>query len=313
MQEGTPIIIKKVKKGGHGHHGGAWKVAYADFVTAMMAFFLVMWILGMSSEDKESIAAYFQSSKGISKKSPRFDPALGLTKRPPAATTMEKDQASSVSKETKELSQIEGDLKQKISEDPELKGLMEGGDVEIHKTSEGLQIDLIENETTGEVFFESGSPVVRPQAKKIFASIAPLLAKTKRLFEIEGHTDRKPFAGANGYDNFDLSADRALSVKRLLTSGGVSPIQILSVTGKADQEPRKPEDPYHFSNRRVTILLPFKFAPGAPQKLPATINDSRIEGAFSLPGGVPVPPVDLKAKFEAKKAEEEKKSHSADH
>ncbi len=314
MQEGTPIIIKKIKKGGHGHHGGAWKVAYADFVTAMMAFFLVMWILGMSNDDKEAVAAYFQSSKGISKKSPRFDPALGLTKKKPAASTMPSDVSSSVSQDNQELTRIEGDLKEKISEDPELKGLLEGGDVDIHKTSEGLQIELIENETTGEVFFESGSPVVRPQARKIFESIAPILAKTKRLFEIEGHTDRKPYMGANGYDNFDLSADRALSVKRLLTVGGVNPNQILSVTGKADQEPRDPKNPYHFSNRRVTILLPFQFAPGAPAKLPANINDASIEGAFSLPSGVSLPKVDLKSKYEEQQKKAEKSSgHDSGH
>lgn len=309
MQDGTPIIIKKIRKGGHGHHGGAWKVAYADFVTAMMAFFLVMWILGMSDEDKKAIAQYFKTSRGISKISPKFDPQLGMTERPPASDMLSSDEkAAKVTKEQTEMTQIESDVKAAVSEDPKLKGLLDDGDVTVKKTADGLLIELIENETTGEVFFESGSSVIRPQAKQVFTAIAPILAKTKRLMEIKGHTDRTPYAGANGYDNYDLSSDRAFSVKRLLFAGGVSSQQLLGVEGRADQEPRVPSDPYHFSNRRVTILLPYQFQRGPADKLPTGISNPSVEGAFSAPKGMYVP--DLRSKYQAQESE---KSASADH
>lgn len=296
MQEGTPIIIKKVKKGGHGHHGGAWKVAYADFVTAMMAFFLVMWILGMSAEDKASVAAYFRDPNGFSKKVQRNTPTLGITEQPSRAGAVSEE---GMALEEKEMSQIEGDINKSIEADPELSGLVEDGDFSIRNTAEGLLVELIENETSGELFFKSGSDVVRPKAEKVFAAIAPVLGASKRLIEIEGHTDSEPF-GSYAYDNYDLSSDRARSVKRLLLRNGVGQNQIHAVTGKADTELRNPADPYHFSNRRVTILLPYQFAPGAPKKLPANIGNESVEGAFSMPQGLSVPGPDLKQRFEEK-------------
>ena len=301
MQEGTPIIIKKVKKGGHGHHGGAWKVAYADFVTAMMAFFLVMWILGMSDDQKAAIAAYFNDPQGIAKKGQGFPPVLGISDKPAGGPSNE----NAVTLENQQLSQVKNDIENRIDGDENLEGLIENGDFSIRNTSEGLLVELIENETSGELFFKSGSSQVRPKAEQVFATIAPILGETKRVIQIEGHTDAEPFGSAS-YDNYDLSTERALAVKRLLLRNGVSYGQIHEVTGKADTDPRMPEDPYHFSNRRVTILLPYKYAQGETMKLPAQIQDEAIQGAFSMPSSGVAP--DLQGEYAAEKAAEAEES-----
>ena len=275
MQEGTPIIIKKKKVHGHGHHGGAWKVAYADFVTAMMAFFLVMWILGMSDEEKESIAAYFNDPTGFTKHRPGHAIKIG-------------PQGQEVTPEQGEGAKNEGIMADK-------------GELDVKQTDEGLVIELIENETTGEVFFEVGSSSVRDQARAIFTKIAPILAKSNRLLKVEGHTDARPYPGT-GYDNFDLSSDRANAVRRLLLANGLKTDQVLSAEGRADTDPRNPADPFHFSNRRVTILLPYRYAKGNTYRLPAEIVDDEVEGVFTRPDTgattAPVAPeLDLKGMY----------------
>lgn len=289
MQEGTPIIIKKVKKHGHGHHGGAWKVAYADFVTAMMAFFMVMWILGMSDTQKEAIAAYFNDPVGYSRKTPTFfDPEIGPSKDAVANGDPAYSQNDGLLEDKAQLDSAQGQIEQAIENDTELSKLAGSGDLEVKQTEEGLVLELIENEASGEVFFELGSSSIRDQARAVFEKLAPILAKTKRLMKIEGHTDSRPYPGT-GYDNFDLSSERANQVRRLLMAHGVNKKQILGAEGKADNDPRKPEDPTHFSNRRVTVLLPYKYAKSATLKMPTDIVDEKIEGVFARP---PMNPAD---------------------
>ncbi|MEZ5163028.1 MAG: OmpA family protein [Fimbriimonadaceae bacterium] len=175
------------------------------------------------------------------------------------------------------------------------KKLAEKGDVQLQSTVDGLLIELIENETTGEVFFELGSAAVRPEAEKMFSMIGEVLAKAKRPIEIEGHTDALPYPGA-GYDNFDLSGDRAQSVRRILQRGGVRNSQIVSIDAKGSTEPRLPENPRHFSNRRVTILLPYNLVKGPGVKLPLDVTDHSVEGMASLPKNIRPDRVDLKSK-----------------
>lgn len=302
MQDGTPIIIKKKKKHAHGHHGGAWKVAYADFVTAMMAFFLVMWILGMNDEQKESIAAYFNDPVGYSKAQPKYPIAIGLDGKPASRRTAEKsggENQVTMSQENAEMRRIKGQVEEKLEEDPELKRLAQTGGISVNQTSEGLVIEIIENETKGEVFFTLGSAEVRPQARAMFARIAPVLAASKRLLFIDGHTDSLPLNRA-GYDNFDLSGERANAVRRLLKAGGVPVNQFLGVRAKGATEPRLPNDPTHFSNRRVTILMPYRYNPGPVDSLPVDINSKEVEGAFA---GAPRAEIDLRTEYERQRAE----------
>lgn len=283
MQEGTPIIIKKVKKGGHGHHGGAWKVAYADFVTAMMAFFMVLWIMGMSQPEKEAIAAYFNDPTGITKKVPTYKVAVGPVGEPHSMQSSDSSSGDDgVMREKAQMDQVQEKLEEAVANDKELSKLSQHGDLQVSQTAEGLVLELIENEANGEVFFTVGSSSVRDQARQVFKKLAPILASTKRLMKIEGHTDARPYPG-NGYDNFDLSSERANEVRRLMMSSGVNRNQILGAEGRADTDLRKPSDPYHFSNRRVTVLLPYKYMKAATLKLPTDVNDPGVQGVFVRP------------------------------
>ncbi|MDI9636946.1 flagellar motor protein MotB [Kamptonema cortianum] len=291
MQEGAPIIIKKKKVHGHGHHGGAWKVAYADFVTAMMAFFMVMWILGMSDDQKEAIAAYFNDPTGFSKRTPTYPVSVGIMGQPLSMIVGSSAGASNgVMKDQAQMKEVREQVEDAIAEDPLLQDLAKKGDLVISQTGEGLLIELIENETNGEVFFEVGSSIVRAQARAVFKKITPMIAKSGRILMIRGHTDARAFPGAN-YNNFNLSADRATAVMHLLLANGINMKNIVEVAGRADRDLRKPDDPYHFSNRRVTILLPFKYAQEKTHKLPAEIVDDQIEGVFVKPKDPRVDPM----------------------
>jgi len=272
MQEGTPIIIKKVKKHGHGHHGGAWKVAYADFVTAMMAFFMVLWILGMSPDQQKEIAEYFNNPMPWGQGTPKMKPMI-LKPSSPMPSGSGKSSSNAPTRNMGQeiqkgaLERVKEQVQEKMQKDPELSKLVQSGFVSMAMTSEGLKIELIENQADGEVFFISGSAEIRPRAREVFARIAPVLTSSKRFLYVDGHTDSHPMNGP--LDNYDLSTQRANAVRRVLMSSGLPESQVLEVRGKADKEPRLPEDPFHFSNRRVTVLLPFRYAKQPTMELPA--------------------------------------------
>ncbi|MES1227705.1 MAG: flagellar motor protein MotB [Armatimonadota bacterium] len=292
MQDGTPIIIKKVKKHGHGHDGGAWKVAYADFVTAMMAFFMVLWILGMNQEQKDEIAEYFKNPFPHPKGSIPLKPNV-LPKGSTRPTSMGASAASTPTKsigqeiDKAKMEKIKEQIQTKLAQDEGLKQLVTNGDIKMQMTPEGLKIELIENQADGEVFFVSGSAEIRPRAREVFAKIAPVLAESKRFLYVDGHTDSNPMSGA--MDNYDLSTMRANAVRRVMEQSGLPESQVLEVRGKADKEPRLPEDPKHFSNRRVTVLLPYRYNRQPTMNLPAspqTEDDSALVRSGSVFGGV---------------------------
>lgn len=291
MQEGTPIIIKKKKVSGHGHHGGAWKVAYADFVTAMMAFFMVMWIVGLSSEDRNVIQSYFNDPVGFANNMPRNPVNIGPTGGPRPTQAGEASADTGERKETEVMTELHEKIETQVQSDPTLAAVAKSGGLAINSTSEGLAIEFIENEMNGEVFFRIGSDEVRPQARKMIQRLAPVIAQSGRPIFIDGHTDALPYPGV-GYDNYDLSTDRAQAVRRILLAGGVKARQVLAVRGSADQRPLLKSDPTHFSNRRVTILLPYKYAEEPVLGLPADVNRDSIEGRFRFPD--PVKPSGLR-------------------
>jgi chemotaxis protein MotB len=280
----TPIIIKKKKgHGGHAHHGGSWKVAYADFVTAMMAFFMVMWIMGLSDQTKLLIQGYFNDPLGFTKNQPRLRSVVS----PKGVTAMKQGPGQLAAKagaqklREDELKQIRARITQALSSAGDLKTLLKN--VEITVTPEGLRIELLEN--SGAMFFESGKAVIRPQAMELIHRMAPILAKTSRKMIIEGHTDAKAFAGT-GYTNWDLSTDRALALRRALSGFGVSDSQFLSVRGYAATQLRDRGDPYNYSNRRVTILLPFDDGTENQVDMPKEELKRRLQGEFRNPTDV---------------------------
>jgi len=261
--EGTPIIIKKKKAHGHGHHGGSWKVAYADFVTAMMAFFMVMWILGLSDESKAQISGYFNDPLGYAKTAPMSRNIVKFPGTPITQAGTVKEQGVDIVRNNKrQVIMVMNKVVQALENagkggqlsgvgKGDLKKLLESVTVEM--TTEGLRIEFREDK--GAVFFESGSSTLRPEARALVSQIAPILGDAGRPVKVEGHTDAVPYARSD-YDNWDLSQDRANALRRQLMSGGVDSKQFLSVAGYADTRLRDPDKPESSVNRRVAILLP---------------------------------------------------------
>lgn len=276
-----PIIIKKVKKGGHGgHHGGAWKVAYADFVTAMMAFFIVMWILASSEEVKKAVAAYFDDPGAFSFVTGKRTIPVDLDLKPQPGKgkkdgdgkgefvisfnqemrdslvnkLMEKAQEDSVSAAKrvesvgKELQQLFNEL---VMQKPDLQKILENIRIEI--TKDGLRIELME--TSENVFFKVGSAQLTPQAIEIMRILGNEIGKLPNNVQIEGHTDSRKYSSGSSYTNWELSADRANSARRALLQSGLWDGQIIAVAGYADKKLRNPENPFDMSNRRVSILI----------------------------------------------------------
>lgn len=266
--DSQPVIrIVKKKKGHSGHHGGAWKVAYADFVTAMMAFFLVMWIVGLSKPIREAVASYFRSPSGFMKTSKGNGTPLGageeklLDKGKPAPLIPMDGGKGELSVETRlkleaqfKLVQaaLEKEMEKELEKSPEFRNIKES--VEVTVTEEGLRIELMEK--TSALFFDPGSAALKPRIVRLLQIIARELREVKNPIIIEGHTDSRPL-GRAGYTNWELSADRANSARRAIEAGGLHPNQILAVRGYADRKPKQPNDPSHFMNRRVSILVAY--------------------------------------------------------
>jgi chemotaxis protein MotB len=231
------IIVKKVK--GHGvHHGGAWKVAYADFVTAMMALFIVLWLLNSNQDVRKAIGGYFIDPKGVGKAS-----GSGMA-----------GSGESLSVGVNDMAKLKEKLTQAIKRAPELKKLQEQVDMIV--TGEGLRIELLESDKGA--FFENGKPSPTSMGQEMIQLLAAELGKLPNKLMIEGHTDSRPFAaGDGGYGNWELSADRANAARHLMVAGGVRKDQISQVRGFADQNLRKPKEPEDFSNRRVSVIVQY--------------------------------------------------------
>jgi chemotaxis protein MotB len=232
-----PIIVIK-KKGGHGgHHGGAWKVAYADFVTAMMSLFIVLWLMGSSTKVKEAVAGYFNDPKGTGK-------LLGTVLTGTGQVIMAKISDT-------QLKQLKEKLEEEIKARKDLEKLAK--QVEITITPEGLRIELIEGKNG--TFYELGSARLSPGGQQLLALLAKELKTLPNSLLIEGYTDAKPYASDSGYSNWDLSADRANAARRLLQQNGVRENQVTQVRGYADQMLRVKDNPMDPSNRRISILV----------------------------------------------------------
>jgi chemotaxis protein MotB len=269
-----PIIIKRVKKGGHAAHGGAWKIAYADFVTAMMAFFLLMWLLGSTTEgDKKGLADYFGSPLKISLLSngsgagdsshvikgggQDLTRSTGQVKRGDieAERSTVNLQALKAEQIRAEISRLE-DLKQKVEEklaaNPHLAALK--SQIKLDMTRDGLRIQIVDE--SNRPMFASGSAVVQPYMRELLREIGAVLGEVPNRLTLEGHTDAMPFSGGErGYSNWELSADRANASRRELVAGGLPDDRTLRVQGLAASSPFERNDPEAPANRRISIIV----------------------------------------------------------
>src|SRR5579871_4360689 len=228
------IVVKKVAAGHDEEHGGAWKVAYADFVTAMMALFIVLWLLSASEKVQKAVGGYFQDPTGKGRQT-------GTTTAGVAETlTLNQNQ----------LQELKEKLEQALKQLPIFKNLEK--QVRMMITAEGLRIDLLE--TQRGLFFETGNPKPTEAGSELLKLLAGELVKLPNKVAIEGHTDSTPY-GRTDYSNWELSADRANSARRILTSSGVTDDRISQVRGFADQRLLLKNDPTNPSNRRISIIV----------------------------------------------------------
>ena len=230
----TPIIIRK--KVVHGaHHGGAWKVAYADFVTAMMALFIVLWLMNSSEKIRKAISAYFRDPSGSGHQ-------VGSS----AAGSGE---SLPVSKDN--MANLKDRLEQALKKSPDFEKLKNY--VQMSVTGEGLRVELLESETG--TFFESGSAAPNEAAKDLMTTLAGELGQLPNDVVMEGHTDSRPFSKRAGYTNWELSSDRANAARRLMESVGLRDRQVVQIRGFADHELRDRDHPEAAANRRITVIV----------------------------------------------------------
>ncbi|WIT10314.1 flagellar motor protein MotB [Paucibacter sediminis] len=289
-----PIIIKRVKKGGHAAHGGAWKIAYADFVTAMMAFFLLMWLLGSTTDgDKKGIADYFSSPLKVSMAGGSGSgDASHVVKGGGLDLTRQGGQVKSGDVEARRhtvnlralkeeqrraertrLEQLKDKVKEVLANNPKLAAL--GGQIRLDMTKEGLRIQIVDE--NNRPMFDSGSAVVKPYMRELLRELGNVLTEVPNRLTIEGHTDAVPFPeGHRGYSNWELSADRANASRRELVAGGLADARMLRVQGLASSKLLEPKNPEGALNRRISIIVMNRDAEDAVLK---NVTDEEEEGA----------------------------------
>ena len=237
MDKARPIIILK-KKGGHGgHHGGAWKVAYADFVTAMMALFIVLWLLNSSKQVQEAVGGYFKDPTGTSKKVGSNMVGAGEN------FVLTRDN----------MPKLKDQLQQAMRQMTDFEKLK--NHIEMTVTTEGLRIEL--SESAAGTFFNSGSAKLNDDGSRMLITLAQELGELPNKLSIEGHTDSKPYAASATYGNWELSSDRANAARRVMQANGIRGDQVTQVRGFADQRLRKPDAPLDPANRRISLIVQY--------------------------------------------------------
>jgi chemotaxis protein MotB len=263
MDKTRPIIIIK-KKGGHGgHHGGAWKVAYADFVTAMMSLFIVLWLLSSSKPVQEAVGGYFRDPNGTASK--KGSSLAGAAEN----FTLTKD----------DMPKLKDQLEQKIRQMSDFEKLK--SHVEMTVTSEGLRIEL--TESASGTFFDSGSPKLNGDGRELLVTLAQELGKLPNTLSIEGHTDSKPYAASGNYSNWELSTDRANAARRLMQSNGIRSNQVTQVRGFSDQHLRKLDNSLDPSNRRISLIVQYIVKNPDEDAKPTSANNEKKSDEKVLP------------------------------
>jgi chemotaxis protein MotB len=232
-----PIIVIK-RKGAHGgHHGGAWKVAYADFVTAMMALFIVLWLLNTSEKVQKAVGGYFRDPTGTAKLA--------------GSNIQGVDEKYVITKD--KMEDLKEQLEKTIREVPSFDKLKNNIDMTV--TNEGLRIEL--TESAAGTFFDSGSAKISGDGSDLLTALAGELGKLPNTLAMEGHTDSKQYSGGKNYGNWELSSDRANAARRLMTQYGIRVDQVTQVRGFADQRLRKKDAPLDPSNRRISLIVQY--------------------------------------------------------
>ncbi len=270
----APIIVKKIKKNGGGHHGGAWKIAYADFVTAMMAFFLLMWLLGSTSKaQKEGIAEYFQTplhmvlmgpslgqsdsvlrntgGKDVTKKQGQVKPVEG---DPGKLKTVKIEDVKEALKQAEKvkLEALKAKIEQAIEDNPTLQQFK--SQLKLDITSEGLRVQIIDEQNRP--MFENAKAELQPYAKTILREIGKTLNGVDNKISLSGHTDAAAYAnGDHGYSNWELSADRANASRRELIAGGMDETKLMRVVGLGSAIMMDKENPFNPINRRISLIV----------------------------------------------------------
>lgn len=261
-----PIIIKKIKKGGHAHHGGAWKVAYADFVTAMMAFFLLLWLLSSTPKPTlDGLAEYFTPTKGIKDSvgigiegkgpgtAPASTPGIVVGAIPPGTQESEKQSQSEAQSEDGQMfDAAKNDIKKAFESDPSLREFADN--ILVEQTPEGLKIEIMDSDK--EALYARGTAEISPFGQRILGKMKDVIAKMPNFISVTGHTDAGSEAGTNpNFTSWELSVDRANAARRYLLKVGMDVERTKKIVGMADKELIDPNDPRAAKNRRITIIL----------------------------------------------------------
>lgn len=307
MENNQPIIIKRVKRFAARHHGGGWKIAFADFATAMMAFFLVLWLLSTATpEQKIAIAGYFKDPIGFSESGTPYIIDLGGTpklapertinpqekseQRPDSSVALDKAKVESMAEqvERERLELLLQELQNKVDQNPQLQKSKDQILFEI--TQDGLRIQIMDAENRP--MFDLGSARLQPYFEDILLAMADTIKAVPNKISISGHTDAKAFAGSGGFGNWELSANRANAARRALVAGGYPDDQVARVVGYASSSLFDRKDPLNPVNRRIDIIVLTKKAQrtiedaqGAPETPPAPASPpaSEAPGASAAP------------------------------
>ncbi|EKN45958.1 MULTISPECIES: flagellar motor protein MotB [Pseudomonas syringae group] len=310
MENNQPIIIKRVKRFGGGHHGGAWKIAFADFATAMMAFFLVLWLMSSATpEQLIAVAGYFKDPVGFSDSgspyvidlggSPEMSPNQTLnpevkTTPSPDTVPIESDTSESKAEEVEQerLEMLLQELQNKVEENPQLQKFKDQILFEI--TQDGLRIQIMDADNRP--MFDSGSARLKPYFEDILLAMADTIKSVPNKISISGHTDATPFVGNGGFGNWELSANRANAARRALVAGSYPDPQVARVVGYASSALYDRENPTNPVNRRIDIVVLTKKAQeriegaqnsgGAPQAPAAPPAPGAVPGASAAPAPV---------------------------
>jgi chemotaxis protein MotB len=273
MANEEQVIIIKKKAAHAAHHGGAWKVAYADFVTAMMALFIVLWLMNSSKPVQEAVGGYFRDPNGTAQKKGTQLGGAG--------------DAGPVKKE--DMSKLKDDLMKAMEKMANFEKLKNR--IEMTITPEGLRIELMEDPKG--TFFENGKAQPTPSLESLLKILSTVAGKLPNPISIEGHTDSKPYSDSKNYGNWELSTDRANTARRVMEASGIRHDQVVQVRGFADHNLRKPLQPLDSSNRRVTVIIQYVVKPDQPSAFVSngTLPVVKLTGAGSQPAGSkPTPP-----------------------